>query len=386
MTKQVPLQSSDMAAAAGKALRLRLPPLLRQRVFGSAFLACLLAVLYWSVVASDRYVSEAHIIIQRTDSGGAQSKDFGALLGGAMDGSRGDQLLLRDYLLSVDLLNKLDAKLGLRAHYSDASHDVLSRMWSKDAPLERFQLYYRSRVSVELDETAGVLVIKAQAYDAQTAQAIARMMVAEGERTMNELVHRLAREQVDFVEKQVRESGERFRQARRDVIAYQNKKGLVSPQSTAENVAAAINRLEAQRTELQTRRNGLLGYLSPRAPGVVELDLQLKAIDTQLTEEQARLTSTGGAKLNATVEEFQRIEMAARFAEDVYKSTLAALERSRIEATRTLKKVSVLQSPTLAESPVEPRRLYHIFIFILVTLVLAGILHLLATIIRDHKD
>jgi capsular polysaccharide transport system permease protein len=34
----------------------------------------------------------------------------------------------------------------------------------------------------------------------------------------------------------------------------------------------------------------------------------------------------------------------------------------------------------------EPRRLYNIITFVLVTMLIAGILNLLAAIIRDHKD
>lgn len=375
-----------LAQGPDRVQRLLAPAFLRQRTFGAALVACLLATLYWGLIASDRYVSEARVIIQRTDMAGGQSMDFGSLLAGAGSGSRTDQLLLRDHLLSVDMLNKLDAKLGLRAHYSDSGRDPLSRMWGDDTPQERFHRHYLSRTSIEFDDYAGVLVIRAQGYDAKTAHAITAMLVEEGERTMNEMAHQLAQEQVAFVEKQVAQHADRLQQARHAVITFQNQKGLVSPQATAENIVAAINRLEAQRTELQAKRTALLGYLAPQAPGVVEVDLQLSAIGKQITQEQARLTAPTGKTLNSTVEEYQRLEMAARFAEDVYKTALVALEKGRVEATRTIKKVSVLQAPTLPQYPLEPSRIYNIVVFILVTLLLAGIVHLLAAIIRDHRD
>jgi capsular polysaccharide transport system permease protein len=78
--------------------------------------------------------------------------------------------------------------------------------------------------------------------------------------------------------------------------------------------------------------------------------------------------------------------MAAGFANDIYKTALVALERGRVEATRKIKKVSVIQSPTLPGSPLEPRRIYNIAVSILITLLIAGVVHLLAAIIRDHKD
>jgi len=364
----------------------RLKAWLRKRgVFGVAGIVCVATTLYWSLGASDRYVSQANVIVQRTDMTGGQSMDFSSLLGGA-NGSRSDELLLRNYLLSMDMLNKLDARLHLRAHYSDRARDPLSRLWSKDVADEWFLQYYLSRVSVELDEYSGVLVIKAQGFDARTAQAITTALVQEGERAMNEMAHRLAREQVAFVEKQVAQMGERFQQTRAEVIRFQNAHGLVSPQNRAEQLNGVVERLQAQRTELQTRRSALLGYLEPHAAGVVELDLQIAAIDKQLAQESARLTSSSGKALNSTVEEYQRLEMAAGFAHDVYKTALVALEKGRVEATRNLKKVSVVQNPTLPQHPLEPRRVYNVIVSVLVTLLLAGVVHLLAAIVRDHKD
>lgn len=358
----------------------------RRGVFSIALLVCALLTLYWGVIASDRYVSEARVIIQRTDFTAGNAMDFGSLLAGAGGAYRADQLLLRDYLLSVGMANKLDAKLHLRAHYSNRNHDLLSRMWSEKAPQEWFHRHFLSRVSVEFDDYAGVLVIKAQGYDAITAHAITAMMVQEGERFMNALAQQLAVEQVSFAEREVATLAERFLEARQNVLAYQNRKGLLSPQATADSLSAAVNRLDAQRTELQARRTALLSYLTPQAPGIVELDAQLAGVAQQIAQEQARLAAPRGETLNSTVEAYQRLEMAAKFAEDAYRAALVALEKGRVEATRTIKKMSVLQQATLPEYALQPARIYNIAVSVLLTLLLAGIVHLLAAIIRDHKD
>jgi len=362
------------------------PGILRRRTFVAAAVAILLAFFYWGFLASDRYVSEAQVVIERTDMSSGVAMDLGALVSGVSGGNRADQLLLRTYLLSVDMLNKLDAKLNLRAHYSDRGRDVFSRMWSKDTEQERFHKYYLSRTQVEFDDYAGVLVIKAQAYEPKMAHDISAMLVEEGERYMNELGHRRAQDQVLFLEKQVVEMGEKALATRQELLSFQNQKGMLSPQSLAETLLTTVNRLEAQLTDLRARRSSLLGYLSPSAPDVVELDMQIQGIEKQIVQEKGRLTSPKGQTLNRTVEEYQRLEMKAKFAEDVYKTALIALEKGRIETLRTLKKVSVLQSPTLPQYPLEPRRIYNITVFIIMALILAGIVHLLAAIIRDHRD
>ncbi|MEF8747609.1 MAG: chain-length determining protein [Candidatus Accumulibacter propinquus] len=361
------------------------PHLVRRRAFQAALVGIVLAILYWGVIASDRYVSEADVVVDRTDVGGGQSIDFSALITG---GGRSvyDLMLMRDHLRSVDMLQKLDARLKLRVHYSDWKRDPLSRMWSEDAEQEFFHRHYLSRVSIELDDAVGVMRIKAQAYTPEMARAIASALVEEGERFMNEMAHRLARDQVDFLEKEVDRMSERLLKARRAMVDFQNAKGFISPQATAESLGTIVARLEGQLTELKAKREAMLGYLSPNAPDIALIDLEIGAIVKQLRTEQGRLTSPKGGTLNRTVEEFQRLEMETIFAQDVYKTALVALEKGRMEATRNLKKVSIVQSPTLPQYPLEPRRVYNTVVFTLSVLMLAGIVQLLAAIVRDHKD
>lgn len=362
------------------------PRLLRRRTFSAALIASLCAILYWGWLASDLYVSEAHIVIQRTDVSSGQSMDFGSLLTGINNANQADQMLLMDYLLSVDMMKKLDAKLNLRAHYSDPRRDLLSRMWDENSDLELFHQYYMSHTSITYDEQAGVLVIKASAYDPKMAHAIASMLVEEGGKYMNQLAQNLVKSQIAFLEQQVAQRADEFSKTRQAMLNFQNVHGLVSPQSAVETLSSVVSTLEGRLSELKTQRNTLLGYLAPNAPSVVEVDLQIKAVKKQIADEQSRLTSTSGAPLNRVLEQFVPLQFAAQFAEDVYKTALVSLETGRVEATRTLKKVSVLQSPTFPQYPLEPRRVYNIVVFILLALVVAGIVHLLAAIIRDHRD
>ena len=352
--------------------------------FKAALAAILVAAIYWGIISSDRYVSQANVIVDRTDLGNVQSLDFAAVL----TGNRGanDLLFLRDHLLSVDMLEKLDAKLNLRSHYNDPKRDTLSRMWFQDASIEFFHRHYLARVSIEVDSHAGVLRISSQAYTPETAYAITKLLVEEGENFMNELGHRIARDQVVFLEKQVAEMHSRLMKTRQVLVDFQNANSMAAPQRALETIGSIISRMEGQIAELKGKREAMLGYLSPKAPDVVDINMQITALEKQVALETARLASPAGEALNRTLEEYQRLEMEAGFAQAVYNTGLGALEKGRIEATRTLKKVSALQSPTFPQYPMEPRRIYNIFLFALSMVVLSGIIHLFAAIIREHKD
>lgn len=349
----------------------------------------LLASLYWGVVASDRFVSEAVIVVDRTDlagdKGGADVVSM--ITGGGGGGSHfRDHALLRNYLISTDMLEKLDAKLDLRGHYSDKSRDLLSRMWKKDISREYFHDHFLSRANAEADVVEGVLRLRVQAYTPEMARAITLAIVEYGEAFLNEMVHRLASEQVSFLEDQVAKLGERVRNTRNALVDYQNSKGLISPQGAAESLSSIAARLESQISELKARREALLGYLSPGAPDVAQLNLQIAAQEKQLRTEMNKMAAPQGKTLNRFVEEYQRLQMEADFAKDLYRSALVALERGRVESVRTLKKLTVLQSPTSPQYPLEPRRTYNTIVWIIAALVVSGIVQMLAAIIRDHKD
>jgi capsular polysaccharide transport system permease protein len=293
---------------------------------------------------------------------------------------------MRDYLLSVGLLQKLDKELDLRSHFSNWRRDPFSKFLFANAPIEWLHRYYLSRVSVELNDYDGVLVVNAQAYTPEMSKAISEKLVLEGEAFMNNVANSLAQTQVDFLEKQVVQMHDRLLSARQTLLDYQNKKGLASPMATAESTVAILAKLQASLTELQTQKSALQSYLVASHPSVVQLNQQIAAVEKQMLQEQAKLASPTGKPLNKTVEEYQRLEMQAAFADAVYKTALSALERGRIEATRTIKKISVVQAPTLPEYPLEPRRIYNTLVALMTAFLLAGIAHLLWAVVQDHKD
>lgn len=345
----------------------------------------LLTTCYW-LFSSDRYVSEGIVIVQNTEQVSAPSIDLMTMLGSAITANSSDQLLLREHLLSVDMLNKLDNALDLRSHYSDSCWDFASRLWFKDASIEWFHRHYLSRVSVEYDDYAGVLRISAQAYDAKTAKAIADMLVSEGERFMNAMGHALAKTQVEFLEKQVALAHAQVLQASKALLEFQNQKGLVSPKATVESIHSIIGKLEGQRTELQTQLASLPRNLDSNHPTRNTLQQSIAAVERQIAEEQAKLASTSGSPLNTLMEKEQLLQLDLTFKQDLYKTSLVALEKGRMDAARALKHVSVLQTPVLAEYAWQPRRIYGVIVTLCVTLLVLGIMNLLKAVILDHVD
>jgi capsular polysaccharide transport system permease protein len=345
--------------------------------------AILMAGIYWGFWASDRYVSEAHVVMERTGNGSGHTFDVSLFFGSAS--ASHDLQQLRDYLLSNDMLVLLDKRLKLREHYSDGHWDIVSRLWSNSSQ-ERFHEHFKQRVSAEIDTETGILVVKAQAYTPEMAHAIANMMVAEGERYMNDVGHKMAQDQVSFIEQQVESVKERATTARKKVLDYQNKHGIASPQAAMESVASVISGMERELSGLRTNQRAMLSYLNPQSAEMVQLAAKIDALEKQLISDKAKLAAPGGNALNALMEMFGRLQLESEMTQELYKGALNALESARVEATRKLKHVIVLQYPTLPEEALIPRRLYSFTVFALVTLMIVGIARLIQGVVREHRD
>jgi capsular polysaccharide transport system permease protein len=349
----------------------------------------LLSIPYWAFIASDKYVSDAIVLVQRTDqpAGSTSTVSSGtAAMAGITTPSSSDQLVLSQYLLSVDMLEKLDAAFDLRGHYGNSGRDPLSRMWFKNEPIDWFYRYWLSRVSVVYDEYNGVLDIEVEAYDPAMAKRIVDFMIAEGQAHMNLLGHQLAQSQVDFLTKQVDANHEKFIAATKAMVDFQNKQGLTSPLVTAESINTLIASLETQKAEIQTQLGSLPPSLSANQPMVLTLRSRLATIDAQIRQKRAELASPSSRTLNYSVEEFQALQLQVGFAQDLYKSALMTLEQGREDSVRMLKMVSILQSPTLAAYPMKPQRFYNILTTLIVVGLFIGVLKLMESIIRDHVD
>ncbi|PJX12514.1 chain-length determining protein [Halomonas sp. 141] len=348
-----------------------------------ALLAILLVSFYWFVWAEERYVSRATVVLESPQVATPEFS-LSSLMGGG-GGNTADLLLLREHLLSVDMLRLLDEQLGIRQHYSEHG-DLFARLRDPNVPIEDLHRYYLRRVEVELDEYAGVLNIHVQGYTPEFAHSMASLLLEAGENHMNEMGHRLADEQVRFLERQMVRLEERFNDTRAQLLEFQNEHGLVSPTSTVESINQVVATLEADLARFQAQRNALASFQSAQSAELRQVERNIEALRDQIVEQRDRLAQATGNSLNRISAEYETLELQAQFAQETYSSALAALENTRLEAARQLKQVSVLQSPLMPEYPTEPNRLYNSTVFAIITIFLAFILSMMIMIIKDHRD
>ncbi|WP_019562181.1 MULTISPECIES: hypothetical protein [Caldimonas] len=351
-------------------------------------LPVLLAAVYYYALAADRYVSESIVTVRQANQNAAGAAGAALLLAGISPASREDNLYLRQYIHSLDLLKKLDAELGLRAHYEAETLDPFFRLWA-GVSQEWFLEYYRARVEVLFDEVAGLLTVRAQGFEPEFAQKLNAAILRESEAFVNAYSQRMAREQMQFAQGELDRAAERLQAAKNEVLAFQTKYKLLDPTAEARASGALMAELQAALAKQEAELRALRSYLNDEAFQVQTLRNQVEALRKQLEAERLRATSTDGpkdARLNEQAARFQDLLLRAGFAEDAYKLALAAVENARIDASRKLKSLVVIESPSRPEEALYPRRLYNLVTLFIVCCLLYGITRLIVATIQEHQD
>ena len=341
--------------------------------------------LYLGVIVSDRYVSESQLTIKQTqDAPNLGAMGLTALLNSA-GSAREDVHFLKQHILSLDMLNKLDKELGYRRVVGSENIDLLSRL-EQDSSQERALEYYRKHTAVEIDEISGILTLKVQGFSPDFAYKINRYLVAQSEQFINDLSHKIANEQVAFVEHQLAAARKRLDLNKQKLIAFQNKYGMLSPTEQAKATTALVLELQNGLAQAETEYRALTAYIETTAPQATVLQQRIDALKAQLQAERNKVAGSGAGKLNTLAASFMELEFNAEFAQEVVKSSLAALEKTRVEAAQKLKHVSLISAPHKAEEAEYPHRLYNIVATFIFTLIGYWIARLLRETIIDHRD
>ncbi|MGF1642262.1 MAG: hypothetical protein ACFCUJ_01370 [Thiotrichales bacterium] len=345
----------------------------------------LLAAFYWGYFASDRYVSESKFVMQRSGNAPTAGMDLAAMIGAGGSESR-DSMILREYVLSHDMLDYLTATLQLRDHFSATSIDYLSRL-DAQASREDYLEYYRKRISVEFDAASSMITLRVQAFNREMARRIVEAIVKQSERFTNVVGHQMAEEQMAFATGQLQRAQDQLRKVKQGMLSFQNEHNIVSPKGESEAVSSIIMGMEVELAGKKAELKTVTTFLNPTAPEVARLKAEIDSLDNQIRAERKKIVGSDVASpLNDLTVRFEEMQMNLEFGSDIYRSTLSALESARIDASRKLKHLVIVQSPNLPESAEYPRRFYNLVTFFAFVVMLYWIGRLAVATIKDHKD
>ncbi|RYE67373.1 MAG: RkpR, polysaccharide export protein [Rhizobiaceae bacterium] len=392
-----PEPSSDVvstSAAVGKTRLLKT----RHFVIGASFVLAVavptaLSSLYMAFVAADQYHSSSSFSVRSIES--AQASDLMGIFGQASSGSTiSDSYVLLDFILSERMVQAIDEAFGIDKIFAPRGSDFFYGI-SKDAPIEDKLDYWRNMISVNLDHTSGIMNLQVKAFSAEDSQQIADFVITQSEKLVNELSLYGRTEVLKVAQEEVSTAENRLAGAREALRDYRDSSQEADPVEGAKLAAQLIGSLEQQLVQLRTDLSTALTQLSENTPRVRVLRSQITSLESQLNRERQRFgsgTAAGkqgrsatGSDVAGRIQKYETLQTSSEFAERAYTSSLASLEKARLDANAKQRYLAVFIRPSLSEMAQYPSRVLNSFLVLIGSLLLWGVVVMGYYNIRDRN-
>jgi capsular polysaccharide transport system permease protein len=370
---------------AGAAPRGGLSGPFRRHPFSFAvLLPALLAGLYFFLVASPQYVTEARFML-RGQSRSASSILGEALNAGGFRAASEEAVGVRDYLLSHDAVQALNARLNLVEVFRRPEADPISRLWWAAPPAERLLDFYRAQVKAEIDLTSGITELRVRSFRAADSLEITRQLLSMGEEMVNRMNRRLHDEALRSARAEQARAEERVSEATTAITAFRQREQAMDPSRAAAIAVEGIGRLDAELTRARTEMQQAQAFARANSPQVTLLRNRIEALESQAAEERRRL-SAAGTGITEQVAGFERLRLEGEFAARALTTASAGVERALAEAQRQQLFLVRVVEPNLAERSLYPKPfLATAYVFAGLALVY-GLVWLLVAGVREHAS
>ncbi|EAM0466731.1 capsule biosynthesis protein [Campylobacter coli] len=351
--------------------------------FKIVWILMIFVIIYYILIAADRYVSTITMSVKST-TGSTQASGVLSLLT-ATSNTNEDIKFLQGYIESLDMLKILDEKIHLKQLYDEQYIDLFYSL-SSSSSIESYLKYYQNRVKVHVDDKTGLLNVEVEGFTPESAHLIAKTIMQESDKFINEISHKAAREQMSFAEEELVKYKERYQKAQNDLIAFQNKYGVFDPLKQAEAKAGLVTQLESDIAQREAKLLTMQSYMNDHAPEIVTLKAEIAALKKQLVKERSKISADNSSqKLNDLAAKFQDLTIEAGFAQSAYEAALKAYESARIEALRKIKQLVIVQTPDVPQSAKYPEKIYNILTAFIVLSLIFGVIKFVKMIIEEHK-
>ena len=371
-----------------KSLLLSLVSLFKNRLFVAVvFVPTLVAVVYYSFIASDVFTSESRFVVRSPQRQQSNSVLGNILSGSGFARSQDDAFSVHDYVMSRDALQVLEDKLQIRKAYSSNSVDFVSRfpsMFSGDS-FEELHKYYAKQVVITHDSSSNISLLRVHAFNAEQAHAMNELLLGMSERLVNQINERGRQDLVKYAQTEATEAERKAKEAALALATYRNQRSVFDPDRQSAIQLQQISKLQDEliATKMQLAQ---VTALSPDNPQVPVLQKRSAALQKEMDTEMGKIAGTGGNSLTNKAADFERLSLERAFADRQLASAMTSLENAKNEARRKVLYLERIVQPNKPDMALEPRRVRSIFSIFIIGLVAWGILSMLLAGVREHQD
>ena len=377
--------------------------LLGKILFKLIFLALFLFIAYYILyIETEKYGSQSTIIIK--DISQEQSvSPLGALLSTGGSESVRDAKLLEVYIKSSDMYNILDQEFALTQYYSSELIDPFHRLSNStkipfielnmtlpflEKSKKNFLFQYKNDLKIVYDEASATIRIGFNHADAHIAQKIVKRIIFHSTQKLNEFERENTKIVLKFLEKQEKEKYKQFMITLKELLLYQSQHHTLDPQIDIDSKSTILAGLESELVQKEVEYNSKSQYLNPNSSEMQLLQGNIEFVRESISKIKNEMMGQGKSqeKLNVNISNFELLKNKVEFNKELYRHTLTKLEETKILIQQNKKNLIVVSRAGVSDSYSSPNKIKDVFSIFIIISFLYGIISLILTIIRDHKD
>lgn len=348
-------------------------------------LPTLLAIIYYLLIASPRYVSETQFVVRQ--AGRSTPTSLGvALQGVGISPTQTDAFAVHEYITSRDSLTELSRRYDIAEMLGPRGVDSFSRYPRPWEGRSRESLYkgFQRFVTVGYDSTTGISTLRVEAFRPRDAQALTEALLGGGERLVNRLNERSAADAVAQARQSRDEARTRLSSAQQQLTAFRNREQIIDPVTAAAQSNSLIGNLTAEVARLRADRAQIASEAA-NSPQLPVFDSRIRAYERQIAAEREKMAGDAES-LAPKLSIYEDLTLAREFADRELTQATAAVITAEQEARRQTLYLDRVVAPSLPDEPDEPKRLLAILTVFASSLLAYGIGWLIYAGVREHRQ
>lgn len=349
-------------------------------------LPTLLTAIYYYVIATDQYQSEAHFIVRTGDSSPVSMGGFGQFLGlsSGVTQARSDALSVNDFLKSQQAVMRLDQSIGLVGRFRRPEADPFTRLWFSEPTPEALLKYYRDQVDVHMDQETGITSLRVRSYRPSDSYAIINQLLRLGEQRVNILNERSQNDTLAIARRRMTDAEQRLAEIQVAMTRFRQQRGDLDPEGSGKAQIGLAATLQGSLMNARAQLNSMRGIISPSSPQYIATAARVRALEAQAAVQSGAMTNGGGA-IAARLGGYQELQVRQEFAAKRYEAAAAMLEKAQNDATRQQLYIVRVVDPNMPVKSEYPQRGKILLTVFLSLIVAYGIGWLLAAGVREHS-
>lgn len=321
------------------------------------------SVLYYGLIASDQYQSEARFVV-RTSSPAIGKDQLGKITGLPSAKIVQDTQIVTNFIHSRAILEILEKQIGVRAKFMREDTDFLARLKS-DATYEEFLDYWDSMVKTSVSPSSGIITVTARAFSGNDSRAVLTAVIAASERTINQLSDRIWKDVVATSTTNLDRASAKLQEVRERMARQQNKTGVLTIEGASAMLSNLMTSLQKEKIELEQSYAVKLENVSKEAPQMRVLAREIQSKQAQIDDLQRQIagpTQASEQNLANVSTELSGLQFELQLAEQQFAASVRSFEQVQFISKQQLMYLDSFLEPSLPDEALYPRRAFWILI------------------------